>query len=300
MTLRFADLSPGYKPSVSVIVPAYNAEATIDDCVRSLLELRYPADKIELRIVENGSDDGTSDALSRYRDRIVLMHERKRGAGAARNAGIAGTTADVVAFTDADCVVDPQWLEQLVLPLHDPSVAVAGGTISARRSGNEIERFGEEIHDHRRAIEELRPPYAISMNWASRREVLHELGGFDERFMRGQDVDLSYRAIEAGYELAFAEGAVIYHRNEDTLAGLFREGFVHGFHGVHARKRHQGFLLRYGHGRGGRPHYAEIGSRLLDWARGRDPARSRCDAVFNSGKKAGKLIGSIRFGRLDL
>ena len=42
-------------------------------------------------------------------------------------------------------------------------------------SGNEIERFGEEIHDHRRAIEDLRPPYAISMNWASRRELLREL-----------------------------------------------------------------------------------------------------------------------------
>jgi glycosyltransferase involved in cell wall biosynthesis len=293
-------MSPGYEPSVSVIVPAYNAKATIDDCVRSLLELRYPADLVELRVVDNGSNDGTIDALTRYGDRIVLMRERKRGAAAARNAGVAGARAEVVAFTDADCVVDPEWLEHLVVPLQDTRVAVAGGTICARRRGNEIERFGEEIHDHRRAIENLRPPYAISMNWASRRELLCELGGFDERFLRGQDVDLSYRAIEAGYELAFAGGAVVYHRNEDTLAGLFREGFVHGFHGVHARKRHQDFLRRFGHGRGGRPHYAEIGSRLLDWARGRDAARARCDAVFNSGKKAGKLIGSIRFCRLDL
>jgi glycosyltransferase involved in cell wall biosynthesis len=293
-------MSPGYKPSVSVVVPAYNAAATIDDCVRSLLELRYPPEKVELRVVDNGSNDGTVDALRRYGDRIVLMHESKRGPAAARNAGVAGASGEVVAFTDADCIVDPEWLDQLVVPLQNSRVAVAGGTIRARRSGNEIERFGEEIHDHRQAIEDLRPPYAISMNWASRRELLRELGGFDERFLRAQDVDLSYRAIEASYELVFVGGAVIYHRNEDTLAGLFREGFVHGFHGVYARKRHQAFLLRYGHGRGGRPHYAEIGSHMLDWIRGRDPTRSKCDAVFNSGKKAGKLLGSIRFRRLDL
>jgi glycosyltransferase involved in cell wall biosynthesis len=289
-----------YEPTVSVIVAAYNAEATIDDCVRSLLELRYPPESVELRVVDNGSNDTTVDVLERYGDRIVLMHESKRGPAAARNAGVAAASGEVIAFTDADCVVDRGWLEHLVVPLQDPRVAIAGGAIRARASGNEIERFGEEIHDHRRAIEDLRPPYAISMNWASRRELLRELGGFDERFLRGQDVDLSYRAIEAGYELAFAVGAVVHHRNEDTLAGLFREGFVHGFHGVHGRKRHQDFLRRFGHGKGGRPHYAEIGSRLLDWARGRDPARARCDAVFNSGKKAGKLIGSIRFGRLDL
>ena len=46
--------------------------------------------------------------------------------------------------------------------------------------------------------------------------------------------------------------------------------------------------------------YAKLGSRLLDWARGRDDPRAGCDAVFNSGKKAGKLLGSLRFGHLDL
>jgi O-antigen biosynthesis protein len=289
-----------FEPSAAVIVPAYNAEETIDECLRSLLELRYPADRLELRVVDNRSSDGTAAALERYADRIVVLEERKRGAAAARNAGLAGAEGEVVAFTDADCAVDPDWLARLIAPLEDPAVGVAGGTILAADRANEIERFGEEIHNHRKAIEHCRPPYAITMNWASRREVLRELGGFDERFLRGQDVDLSYRAIQAGYQLAFVADAVVLHRNEDTLAGLFREGFVHGFHGVHARKRHRWFLRQYGHRRGGGPRWAEIGSRLLDWARGRDIPRSRCDALFKTGKKAGKLLGSMRFGYLDL
>jgi glycosyltransferase involved in cell wall biosynthesis len=289
-----------FEPSASVIVPAYNAEATIDECVRSLLELRYPREKLELMVVDNDSRDGTGNALRRYGDRIVVLRERKRGAAAARNTGLARARGDVIAFTDADCVVDPDWLAKLVAPLEDPDIGIAGGRILAGPTANDVERFGEEIHDHRRAIEDIRPPYAITMNWASRRWVLGELDGFDESFRRGQDVDLSYRVVQAGYALAFVGEAVVYHRNEDRLTGLFREGFVHGFHGVLARKQHEDFLRGYGHGRVNLRSYGAIGSRLRDWLRGRDRPRSGCEAVFNSGKKAGKLLGSLRFGHLDL
>src|SRR5438093_10484670 len=116
-----------WEPSVSVVVAAYEAEDTIDACVRSLLELRYPTDKLELRVVDNESSDGTVAALSEYGDRIVLLHERTRGAAAARNAGLAAATGEVIAFTDADCVVDPDWLRHLVVPLRDPGVAIARG-----------------------------------------------------------------------------------------------------------------------------------------------------------------------------
>jgi cellulose synthase/poly-beta-1,6-N-acetylglucosamine synthase-like glycosyltransferase len=289
-----------YLPTASVIVPVRNGERTIDDCLRSLLELRYPADRLELRVVDNGSRDGTVEALRAYGDRIVLVHERRRGRSAARNAGLRGASGEVVAFTDADCAVDPDWLSLLVQPLREPGVGIAGGAILALPAANDIERFGEAIHDHRMAIEVYRPPYAITMSWASRREVLRELGGFDQRFRRGEDVDLSYRIVQAGYELAFVPEAVVRHHNEDSLPGLFREGFAHGFHGVRARKRHEDFLRQFGHGRVNRRAYADIGSRLRDWAHGRDRARSSCEAVFNSGKKAGQLLGSVRFRHLDL
>jgi glycosyltransferase involved in cell wall biosynthesis len=285
---------------VSVVVAVYNGERTIGECIDSLLALRYPADRLELCVVDNGSRDGTPAVLRGYADRIVRLHEATRGPAAARNAGLRSASGDVVAFTDADCRVDPGWLAALVAPLADPEVGIAGGTIRAMPRANEVERFGEVIHDHRRAIEVYRPPYAITMNWASRRAALREVGGFDERFRRGEDVDLSYRMIQAGYTLTFAPAAVVYHRNEESLAGLFREGFAHGFHGVLALKHHEDFIRPFGHSRVDRQGYVRIGARMIDWARGRDRGRSRCDAVFNSGKKAGKLVGSMRFGHLDI
>jgi glycosyltransferase involved in cell wall biosynthesis len=283
-----------------VVIPVYNGEKTIAACLDSLLALRYPEERVELLVVDNGSRDGTVSVLRRYGERIVRLDEATRGPGAARNAGLRRAGGDVVAFTDADCQVDPDWLTAVVAPLQAAEVGIAGGTIRALTPANDVERFGEVIHDHRQAIEVFEPPYAITMNWASRRVVLQELGGFDERFRRCEDVDLAYRMTKAGYTLAFAPTAVVYHHNEDRLAGLFRKGFAHGFHGVLALKRHEEFVRAFGHSRVDGQGYIAIGARILDWARGADQGMSRCDAVFNSGKKAGKLLGSLRFGHLDI
>jgi GT2 family glycosyltransferase len=289
-----------WQPSVAVVVAAYNAERTIDECVTSLLALDYPADRLEVRVVDNGSSDSTLPALRRYRGRIIVQTERRRGPSAARNAGVAATAAEVVAFTDADCRVQPGWCSALVAALEDPKIGVAGGRILARDPANPIARFGEVIHDHRAAIEQYSPPYAITMNWGSRRSLLRAMGGFDERFIRTQDVDLSYRIVQAGYRLRFVPEAVVFHRNEETLAGLFREGMTHGFHGVRARKRHAAFLAELGHRQVNTRAYAELGAGVMRWARGLDDDGSRCRTVFNLGKKAGKLAGTVRFAHFDL
>jgi glycosyltransferase involved in cell wall biosynthesis len=284
--------------SVSVVVAVRNARATIGACVDSLLALDPAA--IEVLVVDNGSTDGTLDVLRGYAGRITVLHEQRRGAGAARNAGIAAARGEVVAFTDADCVVDTRWLGNLVGALADPDVGAVGGTILAADPANRVERYGEGIHDHHLAIEVYRPPYAITMNWASRRAVLQELGGFDERFLRSQDVDLSYRLVQSGRTLVFAPEAIVRHHNERTIVGLAREGFTHGFHGVQTRKRHDTFLRSLGHRRVDRGGYAALARRAADWARGRDRHTAQLDVAFNCGKKAGKLLGSLRFGHLDL
>jgi glycosyltransferase involved in cell wall biosynthesis len=289
----------GYAPAATVVVPVRNGADTIDDCLASVLALRYPG-SLEIVVVDNGSRDGTTAALRGYGDRLVVVQESRLGPAAARNAGLRRARGEVVAFTDADCVVAPDWLERLVGPLADPAVGIAGGRILARPPVGAVARFGEVIHDHRMAIEVYEPPYAITMSWASRRATLVQAGGFDESLRRCEDVDLSYRLVQAGHRLAYVPEAVVCHRNESTLPGLFEEGFLHGFYGVQAAKRHDPFLRRFGHRPVNAQSWSALGARLVDVARGRDRARSGCDAVFNSGKKAGKLAGSVRFGHVDL
>jgi GT2 family glycosyltransferase len=183
----------------------------------------------------------------------------------------------VIALTDADCTVDEGWLAALVAPLRDPSIGIAGGTILARRPATAIELYGESIHDHRRAIEVFRLPYVITMNWAARREVLDELGPFDETLPRCEDVSFSYRAGEAGYRLVYCPDAIVYHRNEATLVGLFREGWTHGYHGAAIERRHAAYI-------------AKQKSRGAPPADG-SPARPMFDVTFKLGKRLGWAAG---------
>jgi cellulose synthase/poly-beta-1,6-N-acetylglucosamine synthase-like glycosyltransferase len=287
-------------PRVSVIVPAYNAENTIAECIASLLSLDYPRGLRELLIVNNASADATDQVLKQFGSEIVSLSEVKRGPGAARNRGLRAAGSEVVAFTDADCVVHPSWLRSIVLPLRDHGVGIVGGRILARRPSNEIEAYGERIHDQGRAINEFVPPYVITMNWSSRVSLLEEVGLFNEELTRGEDVDLSWRILQLGYRLVYEPDAVVYHRHEKSLSGLFCKGFVHGYHAPRIHKRHEALLQRFGFRRWYASGYLAVLRSFVDYMVGRDPTRSICYATFNLGKKTGKLVGSVRWGYPEL
>jgi glycosyltransferase involved in cell wall biosynthesis len=232
-------------PRVSVIVPVYNGEGTIEECVESIFALSFPRDEIELLLIDNDSSDGTAAILDRFRGDAKILSEKKRGPSAARNRGLANASGDIIAFTDADCTVHREWLTHLIEPLTEERAGISGGTILSKRPCNDVEEFGERIHDHRLAIEYDSPPYAITMNWASPRAVLEEVGWFDEELLRCEDCDLSYRILAAGYRIAYAPDAIIYHRNEETIEGLAAEGYAHGYHAVPLVRKHEEFIKRY-------------------------------------------------------
>ncbi len=285
-------------PDVSVVVPVRNGADTIADCVDSLLALDFPSDRFEVLVVENASTDATPAILERYADRVRLLHEPSLGPSHARNTGIHQARGEVIAFTDADCRVDPSWLTELVPALSGEGVGMAGGPIFATRPCNYVERFGETIHDHERAITFCVPPYVITGNCAARKSTLQAVGGFDPAFLRSQDADLSFRVSSAGHRLVFAGGAIVYHRNERTLRGLAREGFQHGLWTVPLFRRHRSLP---GAGRRFNPGpYLRLASSLLRSVVGPDRLEARCASAFNLGKLAGKASGLARFRRLRL
>lgn len=275
---------------LAVIVAVYNGEATIEACIRSLIEMRTASYELELIVVDNGSTDRTRTIVGEFGDRLRLVTEPKRGPAAARNRGIREAASEWIAFTDADCVVEQDWLLELVPPLAEPGVGISSGKITSIEPCNPIERFGERIHDHRTAIEAQNPPYAITMNWASRREVLLHAGLFDEDLMRGSDADLAFRIHALGYRMVYRDSAVVHHRNERTLRGLFHEGFMHGFgaEGIRAKPEHAPAIRRRRFSTERR-----VMKSLRRLIAGGTPGRfeSLCSVVFDAGKVAGEMKG---------
>jgi glycosyltransferase involved in cell wall biosynthesis len=277
-------------PAVSVIVPVYNGASTIAACITSLLAQAFPSEQYELLVVDNASTDATPSIVRSFGERVHLLSETTRGASAARNRGILAARGTNIAFTDADCVVEPQWLGAIVKPLGDPTIGIVGGRILSLVDANRIERFGERIHDHQMAIESEQP-YVISMNWASPATVLRETGLFDVALLRAQDVDFSWRIHRAGFRLVYSPDAVVRHHNEKTLWGLMHEGYVHGVSGVRLMQKHRDSQNGTGVGR-------RIRSRLRDDFRALTGEPRSSDSllrvVFNTGKNAGELVAWAR------
>lgn len=221
-------------PTVSVIVPVYNGEHTVGACIESLLAQAYPVDRFDVIVVENGSTDATSEVVSRYP--VRLLHSPVRGPAAARNLGFAQSNADIVAFTDADCIAHRRWLAELVRPYIDDAVVMGvGGSIVAYVHGErtDVERFLDEhpplINWVSSADQFL--PHLLTANASYRRALLARAGGFDPVYVAAADVDLSWRLqVELGAKLAYAPKAVVYHHHRATREGLARmyrrTGFV--------------------------------------------------------------------------
>jgi glycosyltransferase involved in cell wall biosynthesis len=287
-------------PFTTIVVPVFNGADTIAECLDSLLALNYPPELREIIVVNNNSTDKTADILAAYQDRVTLLKEQTRGPSAARNRGIREARGKIVAMTDADCVVDVDWLRNLVMLLGDRSIGIVGGRILSRTPCNYVEKFGETIHDHQKAIEVFKPPYVITMNWASPLKVLLEAGLFNESYIRCEDVDLSQKILESGYKIVYQDSAIIHHRNERSLAGLFREGMQHGLWSVKHNKDHHAINMKAGHRRINFHSYREIGTNLLEAMLSAQKHTERCQATFDIGKKFGKAVGSIRFRYIDL
>ena len=291
-----------FLPAVTVVVPVYNGALTLGACLDSLLSLDYPPEKLEILVVDNASIDGTAQILKDYGPALRVTHEPKRGRPAACNRGIREAAWEIIAMTDADCVLDPRWLLSLVAPLQAEDVGLVGGKILSIHPDRPIELFGEQIHDNAAAIAQ-RFPSVIGMSWACRRSILNELHGFDEQFLRVQDSDLSFRIAEAGYRLVYAPGAILYHHNEETLWGLYQEGYKHGHWSVLWCRKHAAALRQVRRRRFSIASYQSLGRSVLTACCARQQServQARCSLCFNVGKKLGKLTGSARFRYLEL
>jgi GT2 family glycosyltransferase len=210
-------------PFVSVVVPVYNGGAQLRACVAALEVQTYPRDRYEVIVVDNGSTDGCTSAVGEF-SCARLEQEPVPSSYAARNRGIAVARGEVIAFTDADCVPAPDWLEQGVAHLgRIENCGLLGGRVElfygvpARPTALEqYERLFD--FDQERLIAAGR--FAMTANAFTYRSVVERVGPFDARMKSVGDRDLGNRIAAAGYAQAFAPGAIVKHAPRGSFAAL--------------------------------------------------------------------------------
>ncbi|MDR7420598.1 MAG: glycosyltransferase [Armatimonadota bacterium] len=230
-------------PLVSIVIVNFNGRTHLPDCLGSLAQLAYPAERREIILVDNASTDGSPEWVrERFPDVQVIVLDRNAGFAAASNHGARAAHGRIVVFLNNDTRVDPQWLTELVAPLGgvpgsprtlDPGLAAtASKMLDWAGTGLDFPVFAtwlgapyaaRDDRAFRRPSDYVTPQYLLFPSggaMAMARDVFLDVGGFDaDYFMYHEDVDLGWRLWLQGYKVLYVPTATVYHRSGASGGG---------------------------------------------------------------------------------
>jgi mycofactocin glycosyltransferase len=217
-------LTPLDWPSVSIVIPSYNRVKELERCLRSLFDLDYPADCLEIIVVDDASNDETGMMFQHLQQEATehgfalrtLRHEKRQGSGTSRNSGTEVAQNDLVAYIDSDCVASPGWLKELVPAFQDTKIGAVGGMIQAYDRKTLFGRY-EDVRSslYMGAYSQqvsLKGPltYLPTANLVVRRTIWQELAGFIP-MTYGEDVDFCRRLLLSGASILYIARGAVYH-----------------------------------------------------------------------------------------
>ncbi len=201
-------------PSVGVVIPVYNDWQRLQRCLEALAAQNYPRERLHVRVVDNGSNDWPSQP-SFPLPLEVIVHPHP-GSYGARNRAALDWAVDVLAFTDADCQPDPDWIKAGVKALQcsDRQRRLVAGRIVLEPHAPGYPSAGEQLDqilgfDQARTVR--RAGFGVTANLFVAQACFQELGGFHRRTHSGGDREFCHRAVAAGAVLLFEASAVVRH-----------------------------------------------------------------------------------------
>ncbi|MFH1229840.1 MAG: glycosyltransferase [Candidatus Aenigmatarchaeota archaeon] len=216
-------------PSVSVIVPAKNEEKVIENCIKSIMNLNYPKDKLDIIVSIDGSTDKTIEICKKYRPNIrVIVSKPKKCKAEALNAVLPKAKGDIIAFYDADCIVDRNCLREAVKNFSNNNISGVSGLLkSYNRNENTLTRILSMETCLASTIEHLisrcgSNAHFSGKNMYIRKEILNEIGLFDTHSFL-EDVELSIRMKRKGYKVVFEPKSVIWHEEPSSLDSFVKQ-----------------------------------------------------------------------------
>jgi glycosyltransferase involved in cell wall biosynthesis len=233
-----------FEPTVSIVVPVFNAEATVKDLLDSLYNVDYDINKLEIIIVDGGSTDKTRDIIERYP--VNLFIQEKKGLNVARNIGIQNSSGEVILFTDSDCVVPKNWVKKVIKNFDSNEIGCVGGSVSRYKDAF-LSKYADDSllpvlrkFKNREILNNVKPPlnYPAGCNMAFRRSALKVTKGFDESILFPFEEDeLVERVCLAGYKMVLDPDVKIKHKHRNSLKGLLKQTFSYGKGGAKLFRR---------------------------------------------------------------
>ncbi len=229
------------RPRVSVVIPAHNAAETITEQLDGIARGIDLAPATEILVVDNRSTDATVETVRRWSSgsgvdvRIIDAADRA-GEPHARNVGVDAALGDLVCFCDADDIVSPTWLAAMARGLAEAHYVTGPVDMHQLNEAWIADVRGTSVTEGRSVMYDT-VPYAHGCNMGFRRSTLVGLGGFDESYTAGCDLDIAIRMWEEGHDLRFEPEASVAYRLRPSLSATYRQGVFYGRYRVRIRQR---------------------------------------------------------------
>ena len=241
----------------SIVVPVYNRPEEVDELLESLCS--QTCKDFEVLIVEDGSQKPCKDVCAKYADILDLHYYAKpnSGPGQSRNYGVERAQGEYALILDSDVVLPQGFIQAIVDELSREEAVAWGGPDASHPSFTPIQkaisysmtsffttggiRGGKANNKAAFQLKKLDKFYPRSFNMGIRRDVYLQLGGFSKmRF--GEDIDFSYRIVEAGYQPRLFPEAWVWHKRRTDFRKFFRQVYNSGIARINLEKRHPGTL----------------------------------------------------------
>ncbi len=221
-------------PSVTIVVPVKDRAEELRRCLESVQRLHYPKDRLEVLVVDDGSEDESAAVARSLGASVMPSGGRGRGPAAARNLGAAAAQGEILAFLDSDCVASERWLADLAGAFEDPELVALGGRVEGMHTASPLDRYEAEMSSlclgKRGRSAQLGKDtfYLPSCNLLVRRRAFMDVGGFREELQVAEDVDLSWRLRDRGGAIAYTPRGSVLHEHRNRLGAFLRRRSEYG------------------------------------------------------------------------
>ena len=225
----FRDPKPPKKlPKVSILVPAYNEEKTIASTLKSLLNLDYPKDKLEIIAINDGSTDKTLEIMKKFRKYgIKIIDKPNGGKASALNAGLKKAKGEIIVCMDADSIVKRDALKKTIGYFNDPKVGAVASSLKVYKPKTFWQRMQAVEYFYniflRKVLALMDSVFVVPGPFGLyRKEALERVGGWDEKNIT-EDMELTFRLQKAGYKIETCLNSIVYTKTPETFKRLIRQ-----------------------------------------------------------------------------
>ncbi|MDO8538454.1 MAG: glycosyltransferase [archaeon] len=224
--------------TASIIIPTFNAEKTIDQCLEALLN--QSVKPLEIIVMNDGSTDNTQKIVEEFKQ-AKLVNQKNSGPAVERNKGARLAKGDIIIFIDSDCIADKDFVKFMLEPFQNKEICGVQGSYKIKQQ-ELIARYTQIVIEmsYAKMAKQKFIDHIGSYAAGYRRKDFLELNGFDESFPKasGEDTEFSYRMTEAGKKLVFNPKAFVYHFHPTSLMRHLKVKFMRGFFRVNVFKKH--------------------------------------------------------------